>query len=247
MTVERDGQGGLDPRDPLMAVITGEPLPDAARADAALLAEYRSAEADVAVLREQLGVIGEALTEVPEAAEPPARSPAPSVRVRPHRRRPFALALVAAGVAAAGTVVVGMGWLLAQAGGGATETSGAGADSARSDSSSEAVGPLGSPEYLACARLVAEGEVTDTRPVPGTAEERVTLEVSRSYEPADGDTEVSFVIPASAGLDEGEQVLVALRRGSASPDVWLVGEQAIAGQRQLLAETLPQARATACE
>ncbi|WP_308050665.1 hypothetical protein [Streptomyces sp. TRM72054] len=250
MTVEHDGYGGYDGEgtgvDPLMAVLTDQPLPDAARADAAFMAEHRSAAADVALLREQLGILGEALTEVPEVSEEPAKSPSPPVRVRPHRRRPFALALGAVGVAAAGAMVVGLGWLLGQAGGGVTETSGAAADSAESDSSS-AAGPLGSAEYLACARLVAEGEVTDTRPVPGTGEERVTLEVTHSYKPARTDTEVRFVIPTSAGLDEGEQVLVAIRRDSASPDFWLVGEAAIAGQRPLLIRTLPQAGATPCE
>lgn len=250
MTVEHDGYGGYDGEgtgvDPLMAVLTDEPLPDVARADAAFMAEHRSAAADVALLREQLGILGEALTQVPEVSEEPSKTPTPPVRVRPHRRRPFALALGAVGVAAAGAMVVGLGWLLGQAGGGVTETSRAAADSAESDSSS-AAGPLGSPAYLACARLVAEGEVTDTRPVPGTGEERVTLEVTHSYKPAQTDTEVRFVIPTSAGLDEGEQVLVAIRRDSASPDFWLVGEAAIAGQRPLLIRTLPQAGATPCE
>ncbi|MBG0855236.1 hypothetical protein I2W78_26155 [Streptomyces spinoverrucosus] len=219
-----------------------EPLTDAARADAALVAEHRSAAADVALLREQLGIIAEALTEAPEE---PAQAPAPPVRPRPRRRRTFALALGAVGVAAAGAMVVGLGWLLVRAGDGATESSGAAADSAQSDSS-KAVGPLGSPEYLACARLVAEGEVTDTRPVPGTGEERVTLEVTRSYKPARSDADVTFAIPTSAGLDEGEQVLVAIPRDSVSPDFWLVGEAAIAAQRPLLIETLPQADATPC-
>ncbi|MFB9467459.1 hypothetical protein ACFF45_33445, partial [Streptomyces cinereospinus] len=78
MTVEHDGQGGSDRDDPLMAVITGRPLSEEARADATRLAEYRGAEADVAVLREQLGVIAEALTG--PAARPagrPGRAPAP--------------------------------------------------------------------------------------------------------------------------------------------------------------------------
>ncbi|GEC07293.1 hypothetical protein SSP24_49480 [Streptomyces spinoverrucosus] len=243
MTVDRDGRGGFD-SDPLMAVITGERLPDAARADAAFMAEHRSAAADVALLRQQLGLIGEALTE--EAPEEPSKAPSPPVRIRPHRRRPFALALGAVGVAAAGAMVVGLGWLLGQAGGGVTETSGAAADSAESDSSSTA-GPLGSPEYLACARLVAEGEVTDTHPVPGTGEERVTLEVTHSYKPTRGNTEITFAIPTSAGLDKGEQILIAIRRDSATPDFWLAGETAIAAQRPLLIETLPQAGTTPCE
>ncbi|MBV7699246.1 hypothetical protein KWI83_27590 [Streptomyces sp. TRM70350] len=227
-----------------MAVLTDEPLPDAARADAAFMAEHRSAAADVALLRQQLRLIGGALAE--EAPEEPSEVPAPPVRVRPHRRRHFALALGAVGVAAAGAMVVGLGWLLGQAGGGVTETSGAAADSAQSESS-KAVGPLGSPAYLACARLVAEGEVTDTRPVPGTGEERVTLEVTRSYKPAKTDTEATFVMPADVGLDEGDQLLVAIRHDSASPDFWLVGEAAIAAQRPLLIRTLRQAGMTPCE
>ncbi|ANP55084.1 hypothetical protein J2Z21_003436 [Streptomyces griseochromogenes] len=51
--------GGMDA---LMAAITGEPLPEEAGEDTAFLAEHRSAEADVAVLRERLSWLAEALT-----------------------------------------------------------------------------------------------------------------------------------------------------------------------------------------
>ncbi|MEV7996440.1 hypothetical protein AB0O67_32505 [Streptomyces sp. NPDC086077] len=245
MTVEHggyDGRGDGSARvDPLMAVLTDEPLTDAARADTAFMAEHRSAAADVALLREQLGILGAALTQEPER---PAKAPAP-VGVRPQRRRLPALALGAVGVAAAGAMVAGLGWLLVEAGGRAAETSGASADSAQSDS--KTVGPLGSVEYLACTRLVAEGEVTRTWPVPGTGQERVTLDVTRSHKPAKSPGEVTFVIPTSAGLDEGVEVLVAVRRGAASPDFWLVGQDAIAGQRPLLTETLSRAGTTPCE
>ncbi|MFJ4472270.1 hypothetical protein ACIP2X_32945 [Streptomyces sp. NPDC089424] len=244
MGVEHGGDGGRDggsfPMDPLMAVLTDEPLSEAARADGAFMAAHRSAAADVALLREQLGILGAALAAEPERSAPVA---AP-VRTRPRRRRSFVLVLGAAGVAAAGAMVAGLGWLLVQAGGGADQTAGAAADSAESDA--KTAGPLGSAEYLACARLVVEGEVTKARPVPGTGEERVTLDVTRSWKPAKGAAEVTFTIPAVAGLDEGVDVLVAIRRGRTSPDFWLVGEAAVAGQRPLLTETLAQARTTPC-
>ncbi|MBJ6638709.1 hypothetical protein H4K36_13955 [Streptomyces sp. DHE7-1] len=64
--------GGMDA---LMAAITGTPLPPDAHDDPALLAEHRSAEADVAVLKEQLTWLAEALTGEPRP-ERPARGPA---------------------------------------------------------------------------------------------------------------------------------------------------------------------------
>ncbi|MGW1538876.1 hypothetical protein ACWCPM_01030 [Streptomyces sp. NPDC002309] len=240
MSVDRDGLGGFE-HDPLMAVITDEPLTDAARADAVFLAEHRSATADVALLREQLGVLGAALAQEPDR---PAEVVVP-VPVRP-RRRFSAFALGAAGIAAAGAMVAGLGWLFVQADGGAARNVESSADEAQSDSKADP-GPLGSPEYLACARLIAEGEVTKARPVPGTGEERVTLDVTRSYKPAKGAAEVTFTIPTAAGLDEGSQVLVAIRHGRTTPDFWLVGEEAIADQRPLLTETLTRADATPCE
>ncbi|QOV47578.1 hypothetical protein IPT68_12885 [Streptomyces chromofuscus] len=221
-----------------MAAVTGEPLPEAARADAVLLAEYRSAETDVAVLRKQLEIIADALAD-------PAPHPAPAPPRPRSRYRPLRLALNGLAAAVAGTVLVGLGWLVVRATDGAADiTAGTGADKAQQDA--KAGGPFGSPDFLACARLVAEGEVTGTRPVPGTGQERVTLQVSRSYIPARSEAEVTFVIPAAAGLDEGQRALVAIRRGSASPEEWLVGEEAIAAERPLLLQTLPRARTTPC-
>ncbi|MBL1105064.1 hypothetical protein JK361_10755 [Streptomyces sp. 5-8] len=48
--------------DALMAAITGDPLPEEARRDPAFLAGHRAAETDVAVLRDQLAWLAEALT-----------------------------------------------------------------------------------------------------------------------------------------------------------------------------------------
>ncbi|MGF0171542.1 hypothetical protein ACQF36_13840 [Streptomyces sp. Marseille-Q5077] len=80
MTAENEGRTGRDGYDEgrggvdaLMAAITGEPLTDEARADAAFMAEHRSAAADVALLREQLGIIGHALTEPMPASPAPER------------------------------------------------------------------------------------------------------------------------------------------------------------------------------
>ncbi|MCZ0989178.1 hypothetical protein O1M54_32365 [Streptomyces diastatochromogenes] len=62
MTAEHEGAGEYAGMDALMAAITGEPLPDEARGDAAYLSEHRSAEADVALLKDQLTWLAEALT-----------------------------------------------------------------------------------------------------------------------------------------------------------------------------------------
>ncbi|GAA2768981.1 hypothetical protein [Streptomyces indiaensis] len=69
-------KAGYDGPDALMAAVTGEAPPREARADDAFMAEYRSAATDVALLREQLGLIGQALAEPREepGAETGARS-----------------------------------------------------------------------------------------------------------------------------------------------------------------------------
>ncbi|MDQ1029242.1 hypothetical protein QF035_006824 [Streptomyces umbrinus] len=59
--------------DALMAALTDEPLPEDARDDAEFLAEHRSALADVALLREQLRLMGDTL-----AAETPGTEAASS-------------------------------------------------------------------------------------------------------------------------------------------------------------------------
>ncbi|WP_328496345.1 hypothetical protein OHS59_29320 [Streptomyces sp. NBC_00414] len=63
--------------DALLAAITDEPLPEGARDDPAFMAEHRSAVADVALLREQLRIMGDTLAAESPAAEPPTvESPA---------------------------------------------------------------------------------------------------------------------------------------------------------------------------
>ncbi|MFI2757953.1 hypothetical protein ACH5A3_03610, partial [Streptomyces echinatus] len=65
--------GEYDGMDALMAAITGDPLPEEARRDPVFLAEHRAAEADVAVLRDRLAWLAEALTG-DERGEPAERS-----------------------------------------------------------------------------------------------------------------------------------------------------------------------------
>ncbi|MEU1179229.1 hypothetical protein ABZ464_16545 [Streptomyces sp. NPDC005820] len=237
----RDGDDGMDAlmADALMAAITGDPLPDGTRADPASQAAHRAATADVALLREQLGLIAAALTE-------PAEEPAPAV-VRPlrprSRLRPFALRAV--GVAAAGALVFGAGWVVVQIGhgvAGSQSSSDSGAKAASGAGREDADSPLGDPGYLACVRLVVEGEVTAVQPLPGTDEERVTLRVTRAYKPEQAPRDVRFVLARDMDplVAKGDQVLVALPKGSSSPDVWAVGEPDIAPERRALARALPQ-------
>ncbi|MFE2095825.1 hypothetical protein [Streptomyces sp. NPDC059468] len=72
MTAEHEGAGEYAGMDALMAAITGEPLPEEAREDAARLSEHASAEADVAVLKEQLTWLAEALTGEERTTAPAA-------------------------------------------------------------------------------------------------------------------------------------------------------------------------------
>ncbi|MFJ4618108.1 hypothetical protein [Streptomyces sp. NPDC088812] len=243
-------QDSHDDSDPLMAALLDVPLSEEARADPALLAAHRAATADVALLRAQLGLVADALTR-------PAPAPAPApASVRPPRRRLLTLALRTAAVAAAGALVVGSGWLVVQVGRGADDIgASSGADKSVADGGAAASGAagdlFGDPGYLACARLVVEGDVTHVDRVPGTTRERVTLRVTRSYKPAaGGQDEVGFLTGDGAEplLAEGDHVLVGFARGSASPDAWAVGEDGIAAGRSALARALPEAGDTAaCE
>ncbi|MEV5429215.1 hypothetical protein [Streptomyces sp. NPDC052701] len=263
--------GGMDA---LMAALTQEPLPARAERDADFLSARRAAAADVAVLREQLGLIGEALARAGETGaragtaagaregNPPARDAGPaaeaapaSARPLPRRRsrRPLNLALGALAAAVAATVVVGMGWLLARPGGGADATSDA-AGSADAGAKAGSQAYFGSPPYLACARFVAEGTVVAVERPPGTGQDRITLAVTRSYLPEGGGPEdgggekVAFVREEGVRprLREGDEVLVGLPRDGLVPDAVFVGEEDIAPERARITAALPEARDLPC-
>ncbi|MFJ6928827.1 hypothetical protein ACIQUP_16180 [Streptomyces nigra] len=249
MSTEHDGA------DALMTAITGEPLPPGAHEDAAFLAEHRAAEADLAVLREQLGLIGHALAE-----PPPTPEPAPALPVRPSprpRRRAFSLALGGLAVAAAASVMAGMGWLMSGGGTGAADSSGLDAGSSAEKQSDAGGVAFGSARYLACSRLVAEGEATAVERLPGTTTLRITLSLTRVYLPevpdedAKGskpDEEQVFVVDENVvpGIRAGDPVLVGVPRGADQPDFWAVGERQIALERAMVTASLPEARELTC-
>lgn len=240
--------------DALLAAITDEPLPEGAHDDAEFMAEHRSAVADVALLREQLAVIGDALADDKKAAEPvrPVRRPRRSGNRRPagapkkRSRHPggLAVSLGVLVVAVVASMVVGMGWLVAHNGGGAADAT---AGAAKSDSKESS--PRGAAGYLACSRLVVEGEVARVEQVPGTTQDRITLDVDRYYKPAKGADQVIFLMAQDADprLRRGDHVLVAIRDHAATPENWTTGEAAIARERAWILKALPQSQGAKCE
>ncbi|MEU6549952.1 hypothetical protein ABZ915_06615 [Streptomyces sp. NPDC046915] len=240
-----DGSDGRDELDALLAVLADEPLPDEARADAAFMAEHRAAAADVALLRKQLGIIGDTLAgPTPHPHPRPAPAPAPP-RERWYRHpgvRTLSFgALVTAAVASA---VLGLGWLVA-ANNGVSENSGGSASDKSAPSGSSARGPA----HLACARLLVEGDITKVQPVRGTAEDRVTLRVTRSYIPAKGKGEVSFRVERAVVPDSrpGQHVLAGIQKEATNPDLWITDPAGIARERAAITEALPASGAVACE
>ncbi|MEV6592423.1 hypothetical protein [Streptomyces acidicola] len=244
MTSEHESHEMYVATDALMAAITGEEPPGEARADAASLDEHRKAEADVALLREQLGIIGDALAEEarPQWQAVPVRAPR---NWRPVRR--FAFAGIA--VAAVAGVLSGMIWLLGQTGGVNSLSGGAKDESGATSADSAAGSPFSSPGYLACTRLVVEGDVTDVEQVaPDMGQERITLHVTRSYKPEKTKPEITFVIDEEAfvALRKGDHILVAVPHRSATPDYVLVGEKTVARERAGLTRALPASREAGC-
>ncbi|MET7732454.1 hypothetical protein ABZT02_13910 [Streptomyces sp. NPDC005402] len=224
--------------DALMAAITGEELGDEARADTAFLAEYRAAEADLGLLREQLGILGETLAEAPPAPVPvPLRSPSRA------RRRARTLAFGTLAVAAVAGVVTGLGWLVGH--GGAQDLSSADSGSSKA----EAGVRFGSPGYLACATTVAEGEVTAVKELPATGELQVTVHVSRYFKQTRNLDHLTYAVSEydlPEPLAKGTRVLFGVTEGSPTPDHWVVGEQEIARERAWVTASLPASRGLTC-
>ncbi|MEU1850020.1 hypothetical protein ABZ499_12270 [Streptomyces sp. NPDC019990] len=248
-----DAGGVYEGVDPLMSVLVGDPLPEGARQDAGFMAARGTAEADVALLREQLTLIGNRLAYDAEPSVRPVTRTGSSVTALSRRRgRPRPLPAVLRGVAAAAvaTAVVGMGWLVVRsgAGTGGDAAGSSAADSAAKPQYGDESGRLGHAGYLACARLVVEGTVAETEPVPGTRQFRVTLDVGRSYKPAEGQERVVF--PMDEGIAPrprtGDHVLVGFTPGQAEPDLWTTGEQEIARDRAWITAALPRSRTLPC-
>ncbi|WP_309484447.1 hypothetical protein [Streptomyces himalayensis] len=233
--------------DALMLAITDAPVPDDIRGDTDFMAEYDAAVTDLALLREQLRTVGDALARPPEPR--PVRRP---VAVRPGRvRRGFTLALGVAAVTAAAAMVVGGGWLVTQAGSGASDS--AAADKgvvqgengdAKAGSGSQSQSAVG---YVACARLIVEGTVERVEPVTGSRLDLIHLDVERYYKPGSGKEQISFPMDVDVDprLKQGDHVLIGIPLGQATPDIWSVGKD-VADERDWITKALPKARGMEC-
>ncbi|MCX4990900.1 MULTISPECIES: hypothetical protein [unclassified Streptomyces] len=249
--------------DALLAAITDASLPEGARDDVAFMAEHRSAREDVDVLREQLVIIGDALADSGKAAEPgrasqrsqgfrrpggPRRSgdgrPGGTPKTRSRHRGALAVGVGALAAAAVASMVVGMGWLVAHNGMG-----GADDQASSSDAKTDSANSFSAPGYIACSRLIAEGTVTEVVQVPGTEQDRITLDVYHSYKPAKGEKEVTFLMDQNVDprLHEGDEVLVGIGQHAPTPDIWTTGEKNIARDRAWIVKALPAARGMRCE
>ncbi|QCX76632.1 hypothetical protein C9F11_14815 [Streptomyces sp. YIM 121038] len=244
-----------DGPDALMLAVTDEPVPEAARADERFLAEHAAAVADVAALREQLRAVGDALARGPGEAPPrpvPVRGPRPGAPVR--RRALLALAATAAAGLLGGVVWLGARADLGAGDDGADKSAGAGADAGverrepGDDGPQQDADGKGSPAgYVACARLIVEGTVQSVETLPGGGQDRITLDVSRAYKPAEAPEEVTFVMDVNADppLRAGDHALIGIPEGEASPDVWTTGK-GIPKERRWILAALPKARGLEC-
>ncbi|MEV7321644.1 hypothetical protein [Streptomyces sp. NPDC093970] len=237
MPAGHDGrEGESEGVDALYAVLTGERLTDAQRTDPGFMAEHRAAADDVALLRAQLATIGDALAEprpVPRPEPRPGRWRRPGVR---------SLGLACALAAAFASAVIGLGWLTAngvddKGAGGSADSAAASVSGGKADAG---------PGRPACARLVVEGTVTGVRRLPDAGLERVTLRVTRAYEPAGTTGEVDLVLALDARIRTGARLLVGVARGASVADLYAVGETGIARERAGIVRDLSGPGPTTC-
>ncbi|QLJ03773.1 hypothetical protein HZZ00_24135 [Streptomyces sp. NEAU-sy36] len=237
MTAENMGADGHGEADPLMAAILDEPMPRLAYPDADRMSEYRAARADLATLRQELTVIANVL-----AAQEPAQSPGGSAAGHPQQPRPpwrGGRAIVVGGLVAALVVCAAflLAWLLPLA---QTETrSVGGATDAK----------VSTGLYVACARLIVEGTVTQVAPEPGTRQDRIELAVNRHYKPPRGPDRITFPMDhdVSPRLRPGDHVLISIPRQANSPDLWSTGEKQIAHDRAWILAALRESRTLTCD
>ncbi|MFF1403739.1 hypothetical protein [Streptomyces sp. NPDC058294] len=172
---------------------------------------------------------------------------------RPGRRsrRALRIGLGSLAGAAAFSLILGLGWLVTRAGGGAAEDSGGASESA-ADSAGKAAGDGGRPadaeRELACSRLVVEGTVAKVRRLPNSPASRITLTVLRSYKPAHGPAEVGLLLDGGTrpAPRTGQHVLVRVGRGEEQGSVWAVGDSQVATARVWITDALPGSRHLPC-
>ncbi|NGO48088.1 hypothetical protein [Streptomyces ureilyticus] len=247
--------------DALLAAITDEPLSQEALDDPEFMAEHRSAVADVAALREQLMVMGEALAAESErspADTVPVTTPKPAKPARSWQPRRYAGLAVGALVIAMGTTLLGgLVWLGVQNSGGGDAgvssdsaagkaESSSGEDTARNEQGEK---PFAPEPYIACSKVLVQGTVLSvTRRDDGDV--RVVLEVKRYLRPERTVAEhptiaVNLYDSARADLKVGVDALVRVPIHTQEPQEWKVGPEA-ADARDELVDALPGAHGLKC-
>ncbi|MEU6989579.1 hypothetical protein ABZ953_02820 [Streptomyces sp. NPDC046465] len=215
--------------DALMTAITDEPVPDGALRDPDAAAAHAAAVADVALLRERLGAVGDTLAarDAPPAARALPFRPAPFRPARPAARRRLTVALGAVAATVAAAMVGGLAWLVVDTGPGASDSDAKGAAPGAGGHRSDGGADLSAEGFVACSRLIVEGTVSAVDPVPGGLQERVTVDVTRYVKPESGSGTVTFPMDRDAAprLKTGDRVLVTVDKGSAEPANWAVGKE----------------------
>ena len=250
--------------DALLAAITDEPLPQEALDDPEFMAEHRSAVADVAALREQLMVMGEALAaeSEPSQADPvPVRAPKLAKPAKPARswqpRRYAGLAVGALVIAMGTTLLGGLVWLGVQNSGGgdagvSSDSAGGKAESSSGeDTATDERGekPFSPEMYIACSKVLVQGTVLSvTRRDDGDV--RVVLEAKRYLRPEQTVAEhptiaVNLYDSARADLKVGVDALVRVPVHTQEPQEWKVGPEA-AEDRDGFVDALPGAQGLKC-
>ncbi|MFB7415097.1 hypothetical protein ACFC1L_10755 [Streptomyces sp. NPDC056210] len=224
----------------LMLALTGEPLPREDVADPEAAAAHAAAQADVALLAEQVRGIGDAL------AAPARPRPAPVAAPRP-RRRPLAVAFGALAAACAATLLGGLVWLGADAPGSGADNKSAADQSGAADNGKR--GADVTPEgFVACSRLIVEGTVVRVEPVPGAERDTITLTATRYYKPAEGPEKVTFRMDHDVDprLKPGDRTLISIPKGEEYPDNWATKAEDRASLRDMVVNALPGSRALKC-
>ncbi|MFB7750671.1 hypothetical protein ACFC18_13975 [Streptomyces sp. NPDC056121] len=259
----------------LMLALTGEPLPREDVADPEAAAAHAAAQADVALLAEQVRGIGDALAAraqpqpapelvpAPGPASAPGAGPVPeSGRVKPlapvsvfrmrRRPRPFVVAFKTLAAVCAAGMLGGLAWLAVDGGAG---VSGSASDKSASDAKAGAKGEGGgeggdvTPEgFVACSRLIVEGTVVRVEPVPGAERDTITLTATRYYKPAEGPEKVTFRMDHDVDprLKPGDRTLISIPKGEEYPDNWATKAEDRASLRDMVVNALPGSRALKC-
>ncbi|MGW1283890.1 hypothetical protein ACWD4N_09245 [Streptomyces sp. NPDC002586] len=170
-----------------------------------------------------------------------ARPPRPGRPTGP--RRVLRIALGSLAGCAALALVVGFGWMVTHSAGSVDDSGAASAADRSGRASAVETGPPADPaRALACSRLVVEGTVAKVEPERPTPWSRVTLTVTRSYKPAHGPAEVTFLLAGGArpAPRTGQHVLVAVGAGLQNASLWVVGDTRVGVNRAWITEALPR-------